>query len=81
MSLTSYTVARRHDGDKEYRPGDTREARPTDVAHLVRMGVLVEPEAKAETSKAPAKKAPAKKAPAKKAPEKPATDSNPSSGD
>lgn len=35
-----YLVKREHIGDKLYVPGDTREAEPADVAHLVRLGVL-----------------------------------------
>ena len=38
----SYLVKREHIGDKDYKPGDTREAHPTDVAHLVAAGTLVE---------------------------------------
>lgn len=41
-----YTVLRRHDGDKPYHPGDSRELSSTDAAHLVKLGVLAE--AKAE---------------------------------
>ena len=37
-----YEVKREHLGDKPYMPGDKREAAPSDVAHLVRAGVLVE---------------------------------------
>lgn len=50
-----YQVLRRHLGDKDYYPGDEREAEPRDVAHLVERGILKavrekapEPEAKAE---------------------------------
>ena len=37
-----YVVKREHFGDRQYLPGDTREATPSDVAHLVRNGVLIE---------------------------------------
>lgn len=45
-----YKVLRPHQGDKWYDAGDPREARETDVQHLVDRGVLekVKPEAKAE---------------------------------
>ncbi|HEY4546671.1 MAG TPA: hypothetical protein VIG90_09635 [Pedomonas sp.] len=33
--MQKFKVLRRHDGDKEYDVGDTREANATDVAHLV----------------------------------------------
>lgn len=36
-----YTVKRSHQGDKWYDEGDTREANPADVGHLVQKGVLV----------------------------------------
>ena len=36
-----YRVTRHHIGDKDYSPGDTREAEPAVVAHLVERGVLV----------------------------------------
>lgn len=51
-----YTVTRQHYGDKLYVPGDEREAKEADVAHLVKNGVLAE-------MKAPAKKVEAKAAP------------------
>lgn len=35
-----FQVLRRHLGDKLYEPGDEREASESDVAHLVRAGVL-----------------------------------------
>lgn len=35
-----FTVLREHLGDREYRPGDEREADPSSVAHLVALGVL-----------------------------------------
>lgn len=40
--VMEYEVKREHLGDKPYMPGDKREAAPSDVAHLVRAGVLVE---------------------------------------
>lgn len=47
--MKTYTVLRQHLGDKMYMPGDIRKAKPSDVAHLVKSGVLVEGEgAKAE---------------------------------
>lgn len=30
-----YEVLRAHEGDKSYAPGDTREAKASDVAHLI----------------------------------------------
>jgi len=38
--MAAYRVLRHHDGDRAYAPGDTREAAPADVAHLVALGVL-----------------------------------------
>jgi hypothetical protein len=38
--MEEYEVMRRHQGDKFYEEGDIREARPSDVAHLVANGVL-----------------------------------------
>ena len=35
-----YEVIRQHQGDKFYLPGDERDASETDVAHLVKSGVL-----------------------------------------
>ena len=40
--MTSYKVTRPHLGDKSYKIGDIRQAKPNDVAHLVKNGVLVE---------------------------------------
>lgn len=37
-----YKVKREHFGDKIYKSGDTREADPIAVKHLVEKGVLVE---------------------------------------
>lgn len=42
--MKTYTVQRQHLGDKMYMPGDTRKAKPSDVAHLVKSGVLVDGE-------------------------------------
>lgn len=33
--MTEYEVIRAHTGDKDYAVGDTRAARPEDVAHLI----------------------------------------------
>jgi hypothetical protein len=40
--MTRFKVLRQHLGDREYLPGDTREADPLVVAHLVAAGVLEE---------------------------------------
>lgn len=40
--MKTYKVLRQHIGDREYLPGDMRTAKPTDVAHLVKAGVLSE---------------------------------------
>jgi hypothetical protein len=40
--MKTYIVKRHHFGDREYAPGDQREAAPISVAHLVANGVLVE---------------------------------------
>lgn len=37
-----YDVKRQHYADKQYFAGDTREAEPRDVAHLIKSGVLAE---------------------------------------
>ncbi len=37
-----YEVKREHFGDKFYKSGDTREADPVSVKHLVDKGILVE---------------------------------------
>lgn len=50
--MQTYEVACQHYGDKQYWPGDTREANAADVQHLIKAGVLLEPEAKAETKTA-----------------------------
>ena len=46
--MASFKVLRQHHGDKPYAEGDTREADPRDVAHLVANGVLEPIKAKAE---------------------------------
>lgn len=51
--MKTYIVKRPHEGDKWYNVGDERQARPGDVAHLVRNGVLVEPAAEPEPDKDP----------------------------
>lgn len=38
-----YKVKRPHQGDKWYDVGDTRDAKPNSVAHLVASGTLVDP--------------------------------------
>ncbi|WP_304615846.1 hypothetical protein [Paracoccus sp. (in: a-proteobacteria)] len=43
--MKTYKVARPHIGDRFYETGDTREAAPIDVKHLVDAGILIEPEA------------------------------------
>lgn len=48
--MKTYQVIRQHLGDKMYMPGDTREANPSDVKHLVDAGVLKDAKAKAETA-------------------------------
>jgi hypothetical protein len=40
--MTVYKVLRFHIGDRDYRVGDTREAIPAEVAHLVEWGILQE---------------------------------------
>ncbi|MDW9588672.1 hypothetical protein GOA80_21885 [Sinorhizobium meliloti] len=48
--MKTFKVLRQHLGDKQYMPGDTREANPSVVKHLVDAGVLKE--AKAAAAKA-----------------------------
>lgn len=48
--MKPYLVKREHIGDKAYRTGDTREADPAMVRHLVKSGVLVEAKAANEGS-------------------------------
>lgn len=60
--MAEYRVLRGHIGDREYMPGDTREAAPHEVAHLVASGCLEDGaslETKVET--VPENKAKAKK--------------------
>ena len=56
-----FEVLRRHRGDRDYRPGDEREANESDVVHLVRAGVLRRKEepkkAQAKAEEAPQNKA------------------------
>ncbi|MDW9368834.1 hypothetical protein GOB34_14280 [Sinorhizobium meliloti] len=60
--MAEFTVKRQHLGDRMYLPGDTRQAAESEVAHLIRNGVLQKEKApkpekgKAETG-APANKA------------------------
>ena len=57
-----YTVLREHLGDRDYRPGDEREAEPFSVAHLVALGVLAPVEsASAVEAVAPETKRPRRK--------------------
>ena len=44
--MQRYRVIRTHIGDREYLPGDEREAAPGDVEHLVQAGCLSAIEAK-----------------------------------
>jgi len=46
--MAEFFVLRQHYGDKMYLPGDVREASASDVAHLVKSGVLAEVASKAE---------------------------------
>lgn len=46
--MTDYKVLRQHYGDKQYWPGDTRQAEQRDVQHLIDGGTLAAPAAKAE---------------------------------
>lgn len=62
----SYEVIRQHLGDKMYMPGDTREATPSDVQHLVQNGVLRETKAERKVANK-AEPALANKSAAKKA--------------
>jgi hypothetical protein len=43
-----FRVLRQHYGDRQYMPGDEREASKADVQHLIDAGVLVEAKAKSE---------------------------------
>jgi hypothetical protein len=42
-----FTVLRAHHGDKDYLPGDVRDAKEAEVMHLVDRGVLTPNRAKA----------------------------------
>lgn len=52
--MKTYKVARPHIGDRFYDAGETREAMPIDVKHLVDAGILVEAEAEPDPQPAPA---------------------------
>lgn len=52
-----YLVKREHLGDRNYLPGDEREADPSSVAHLVALGVLAAIEVAADPVEAPATEA------------------------
>ncbi|SHI90920.1 hypothetical protein [Wenxinia saemankumensis] len=62
MAKKSFTVLRRHQGDRFYEEGDTREANPTDVAHLVESGVLVEEKSRSVPKNKAVESAPKNKA-------------------
>lgn len=51
--MATYKVLRQHYGDKPYSEGDTREAEPRDVAHLVERGVLEKAEPAVQNKAAP----------------------------
>lgn len=51
--MKAYKVLRRHDGDKEYHPGDERIAKPADVQHLIDLGVLALVEENADAAPEP----------------------------
>lgn len=58
MEKLTFTVLRRHMAERLYERGETREAEPAEVAHLVRAGVLASDEAGAEKAEpAPLNKA------------------------
>lgn len=38
--MATFIVMRQHVGDRDYRPGERRDADPAQVAHLVAAGVL-----------------------------------------
>lgn len=50
----TFNVLRRHEGDRLYDEGDTREAVLSDVSHLVANGVLEKAEAKGKNKAEPA---------------------------
>jgi hypothetical protein len=58
--MARFNVLRQHYGDRDYIPGDTREADPAQVAHLVAAGVLeeikVEPPVEVKAPRSRAKK-------------------------
>lgn len=49
--MTVYKVLRFHIADRDYRTGDTREAIPAEVAHLVASGTLEEVKVVAPTER------------------------------
>lgn len=49
--MQTYTVIRAHWGDKEYKVGDTRTARESDVAHLIGRCLEVQAEDPVEAEK------------------------------
>ncbi|MBE3637470.1 hypothetical protein [Mangrovicoccus algicola] len=65
--MDKFTVIRPHIGDRTYAPGETREADPKRVAHLVEAGVLAKDENAAEAERAAAEKAEAERLAAEKA--------------
>lgn len=52
--MQKYIVKREHLGDRDYLPGDEREANPSSVAHLVALGVLAPIDVAADPVEAPA---------------------------
>ncbi|WP_180006419.1 MULTISPECIES: hypothetical protein [unclassified Acinetobacter] len=59
--MNEYKVIRPHFGDKDYKPGEIRQAKPNEVHHLVKNGVLMEvteeSKPKPKTTKTQAKQA------------------------
>ena len=53
--MAEFFVLRQHYGDKMYMPGDVREASASDVAHLVKNGVLKSAVAPKNKMEAPVK--------------------------
>jgi hypothetical protein len=49
----TFNVLRRHEGDKLYEEGDSREAVEAEVAHLVGLGVLEKADAQPKNKAAP----------------------------
>ena len=50
----TFNVLRRHEGDRLYEEGESREAVAADVAHLVDLGVLEKAEGKVKNKAEPA---------------------------